>query len=152
MLPIQLSSFFLRECDIIRAVFFWIIITTDVAYGALISLKSTGPVRGYLHSHLSPYPEDQGAQQQITAYGGKDDNNLWLIKRHNWSDVEHNIRQHQNSSGGGVDDEPDFVRHGDLVILEHLKTKRNLHSHPHPAPVAANHYQVTGYGDVSPLR
>ena len=35
-----------------------------------------------------------------------------------------------------------LVRHGDLVRLEHVNTRRNLHSHNMRALVAPNHYQV----------
>lgn len=41
-----------------------------------------------------------------------------------------------------------FVRNGDLIRLEHLVTKRNLHSHPELAPMTRKHLQVTGYGEV----
>lgn len=35
-----------------------------------------------------------------------------------------------------------------MIRLEHLPTKRNLHSHREPAPITKKHYQVTGYGEV----
>ncbi|PNJ65160.1 POMT2 isoform 4 [Pongo abelii] len=40
----------------------------------------------------------------------------------------------------------EFVRHGDIIRLEHKETSRNLHSHYHEAPLTRKHYQVTGYG------
>ncbi|KAJ8941353.1 hypothetical protein NQ314_010416 [Rhamnusium bicolor] len=36
---------------------------------------------------------------------------------------------------------------GDLIRLEHIATKRNLHSHKEQAPITKKHYQVTGYGE-----
>lgn len=42
-----------------------------------------------------------------------------------------------------------IVKHGDLVRLEHVQTRRNLHSHREAAPLTRKHYQVTGYGEVS---
>lgn len=45
--------------------------------------------------------------------------------------------------------EPMLVKHGDLVRLEHIITRRNLHSHKEIAPISKKHYQVTGYGEVS---
>lgn len=42
-----------------------------------------------------------------------------------------------------------IVKHGDLVRLEHVRTKRNIHSHREVAPLTKKHYQVTGYGEVS---
>ena len=43
-----------------------------------------------------------------------------------------------------------LVKHGDLIRLEHVITHRNLHSHKEIAPISKKHYQVTGYGEVSP--
>lgn len=43
----------------------------------------------------------------------------------------------------------EIVKHGDLVRLEHVQTRRNLHSHREAAPLTKKHYQVTGYGEVS---
>ncbi|KAJ8938509.1 hypothetical protein NQ318_005173 [Aromia moschata] len=104
----------------------------QVAYGAVITLKNHRTGGGYLHSHFHLYPEGVGArQQQITTYTHKDDNNKWLIKKF--------------SAEPG--DEVGIVRSGDLVRLEHVPTRRNLHSHKEQAPVTKKHYQVTGYGE-----
>lgn len=35
-----------------------------------------------------------------------------------------------------------------MIRLEHVPTRRNLHSHREPAPITKKHYQVTGYGEV----
>ncbi|XP_006819012.1 protein O-mannosyl-transferase 2-like, partial [Saccoglossus kowalevskii] len=67
----------------------------------------------------------------ITAYTHKDDNNKWLIKKFD-SDEDNSV---------------DLVKNGDLIRLEHLQTRRNLHSHKEPAPITKKHYQVTGYGE-----
>lgn len=72
---------------------------------------------------------------QITTYTHKDDNNIWLIKPYNQQTVPKG--------------ELRLLRHGDLLRLEHLVTKRNLHSHSEPAPMTKKHLQVTGYGEVS---
>lgn len=70
---------------------------------------------------------------QITTYSHKDDNNLWLVKKFDTEEIP---------------EEPVLVKHGDLIRLEHVITKRNLHSHSEIAPVSKRHYQVTGYGEV----
>ncbi|EZA52404.1 Protein O-mannosyl-transferase [Ooceraea biroi] len=105
----------------------------QLAYGATITLKNHRTGGGYLHSHWHLYPEGVGArQQQITTYSHKDDNNLWLVKKFDTD---------------AIPAEPELVRHGDLVRLEHTITRRNLHSHKEIAPISKKHYQVTGYGE-----
>lgn len=105
----------------------------QLAYGATITLKNHRTGGGYLHSHWHIYPEGIGArQQQITTYSHKDDNNLWLVKKFDTEEIP---------------EEPVLVKHGDLIRLEHVITKRNLHSHSEIAPVSKRHYQVTGYGE-----
>ncbi|XP_071832384.1 protein O-mannosyl-transferase 2-like isoform X2 [Apostichopus japonicus] len=109
-----------------------------VAYGSVITLKNHRAAGGLLHSHPLLYPEGYGAeQQQVTAYVYKDENNLWLLKKY----VEEDLP---------VEDEiqpVELVKNGDLVYLEHVATRRNLHSHNEKAPLSVNHQQVTCYGE-----
>lgn len=108
-----------------------------VAYGSIITLKNNDIGGGYLHSHWHLYPEGIGArQQQVTAYTHKDSNNRWVIKNIN-AEPDLNDKTAQ----------PVIVRNGDLIRLEHVMTKRNLHSHREVAPVTKKHYQVTCYGE-----
>ncbi|XP_077781309.1 protein O-mannosyl-transferase 2 isoform X6 [Podarcis muralis] len=107
-----------------------------LAYGSVITMKNLRMAGGYLHSHWHLYPEGVGArQQQVTAYLHKDLNNLWIIKKHN-------LKADHSDASLPVE----FVRHGDVIRLEHKETSRNLHSHPHEAPLTRKHLQVTGYG------
>lgn len=106
----------------------------EVAYGAIVTLKNRRTGGGYLHSHWHLYPEGVSArQQQVTTYTHKDENNKWIIKPY--------------------DDEVKFLRpvallrHGDFFRLEHVPTRRNLHSHNEKAPITKKHLQVTGYGE-----
>jgi len=113
----------------------------DLAYGAMVTLKNARVGGGYLHSHYHLYPEGVGArQQQVTSYGHKDDNNKFLVKKWN-EDPPLPYTQAWN------DMEPEFVKHGDLVRLEHIISRRNIHTHQEPAPVSKKQYQVTGYGE-----
>eukprot|EP00057_Strongylocentrotus_purpuratus_P031920 XP_786089.3 PREDICTED: protein O-mannosyl-transferase 2 [Strongylocentrotus purpuratus] len=106
-----------------------------IAYGSLITLKNHRSSGGLLHSHHHLYPEGSGAmQQQVTAYTHKDVNNEWLVKKFN-------VNPDPN------DTSIEYVKHGDLIRLEHTATKRNLHSHPLPAPLSSRHQQVTCYGE-----
>ncbi|XP_026838921.1 protein O-mannosyl-transferase 2 isoform X2 [Drosophila erecta] len=107
----------------------------DVAYGSLVTIKNHKTGGGYLHSHHHLYPKGSGArQQQVTTYTHKDENNRWLIRLHN----KHNLPKGKAQ----------ILRHGDIVRLTHMATKRNLHSHNEPAPMTKKHLQVTGYGEV----
>ncbi|XP_064514892.1 protein O-mannosyl-transferase 2 isoform X3 [Pseudopipra pipra] len=112
-------------------------IPEHLAYGSVITMKNLRMAGGYLHSHWHLYPEGIGArQQQVTAYLHKDLNNLWIIKKH-------------DSDTADLSDPlspVEFVRHGDIIRLEHKETSRNLHSHQHEAPLTRKHFQVTGYG------
>uniref|UniRef100_F6RIS2 Dolichyl-phosphate-mannose--protein mannosyltransferase n=1 Tax=Ornithorhynchus anatinus TaxID=9258 RepID=F6RIS2_ORNAN len=107
-------------------------LTGNNLHNASIPEQSPGMASGYLHSHWHLYPEGIGARQQVTTYLHKDYNNLWIVKK------------------PSVNTDPsftvEFVRHGDIIRLEHKETSRNLHSHQHEAPMTRKHYQVTGYG------
>ncbi|XP_062898801.1 protein O-mannosyl-transferase 2 isoform X5 [Mobula hypostoma] len=104
-----------------------------IAYGSIITMKNVQTAGGYLHSHWHLYPEGVGArQQQVTAYLHKDDNNLWIVRK----------PDHTTDPDGPAQ----YVRHGDVVKLEHKETSRNMHSHQHEAPLTKKHFQVTGYG------
>uniref|UniRef100_A0A8B9DE70 Protein O-mannosyl-transferase 2 n=1 Tax=Anser cygnoides TaxID=8845 RepID=A0A8B9DE70_ANSCY len=108
-------------------------IPEHLAYGSVITMKNLRMAGGYLHSHWHLYPEGVGArQQQVTAYLHKDLNNLWIIKK--------------PDSDADPSSPVEFVRHGDIIRLEHKETSRNLHSHQHEAPLTRKHFQVTGYG------
>nr|XP_038036449.1 protein O-mannosyl-transferase 2 isoform X1 [Anas platyrhynchos]XP_038036450.1 protein O-mannosyl-transferase 2 isoform X1 [Anas platyrhynchos] len=108
-----------------------------LAYGSVVTMKNLRMAGGYLHSHWHLYPEGVGArQQQVTAYLHKDLNNLWIIKKHDSDTAD------LSDPSSPVE----FVRHGDIIRLEHKETSRNLHSHQHEAPLTRKHFQVTGYG------
>eukprot|EP00092_Neocalanus_flemingeri_P019544 GFUD01021174.1.p1 GENE.GFUD01021174.1~~GFUD01021174.1.p1 ORF type:complete len:722 (+),score=149.03 GFUD01021174.1:268-2433(+) len=110
----------------------------EVAYGALVTLKNHRTGGGYLHSHFHLYPEGVGSkQQQVTTYAHKDENNFFVMKK--WNEEPPNNTD--------IDAVVDLVKNGDLVRLEHLQSKRNIHSHNQPAPVSKRHFQVTGYGE-----
>lgn len=66
-------------------------------------------------------------------YTHKDDNNLFLVKKYE-SELDN--------------EDMELVRNGDLIRLEHVTTRRNIHSHKEMAPISKKHYQVTGYGEV----
>jgi len=113
----------------------------QLAYGAIVTLKNARVGGGYLHSHYHLYPEGVGArQQQVTSYAHKDDNNKFLVKK--WNEEP---PPPFTPAWDAMDIE--YVKHGDLVRLEHAISRRNIHTHHEPAPVSKKQYQVTGYGE-----
>lgn len=110
----------------------------EVAYGAIVTMKNHKTGGGYLHSHHHLYAEGFGArQQQITTYTHKDENNRFLVKPYNEEEPGEEVK---------------LLANGHLVRLEHVQTKRNLHSHQEMAPITKKHYQVTGYGEVRAVK
>lgn len=109
----------------------------DVALGSSeITIKNQALGGGLLHSHIQTYPEGS-QQQQVTTYGHKDSNNVWTFDRQRFS-----APYDKNET------ETEFVTDGARYRLVHLNTGRNLHTHPHRAPVQANAWEVSGYGDA----
>jgi len=107
----------------------------DVAYGATVTIKNHRTGGAYLHSHHHVYPEEVGPQQQqVTTYSHKDENNVWSIKKF------------EGEPSTSEDSPIELVKSGDWIRLEHVQTKRNLHSHKDPAPITKKHFQVTCYG------
>jgi len=82
-----------------------------------------------LHSHGMSYPEGS-SQQQVTGFGGEDDNDWWIVK------------------GAHDADTPDGmpVPHMGVLRLMHKETGRNLHSHEIESPVTGQQ-EVSCYGD-----
>ncbi|KAJ2234625.1 Protein O-mannosyltransferase 2 [Coemansia sp. RSA 485] len=105
----------------------------DVAYGSQITLKSSVPGVGLLHSHVDTYP-DGSKQQQITGYTHKDQNNDWIIKKMH------------GQSYGNTTETVEHIKDGDIVRLVHKHTERNLHSHAVNAHMSKRDWEVTGYG------
>lgn len=101
-----------------------------ISYGAPIKLKhrKTGQV---LHSHEINYMGGS-RQQEVTCYGGRDDNDWWIVK---------------GPDGEGINAEIGTpVLSNDVIRLEHLATSRNLHSHEGPYSPSSNQGEVTAYG------
>ncbi|EDV21774.1 uncharacterized protein TRIADDRAFT_30184 [Trichoplax adhaerens] len=108
---------------------------TYVAYGSVVTIRNYRSGGALLHSHPHLYPPTVAKmqQQQVTTYSHKDENNLFMIKKHNASYSDQQSLE--------------YVKNGDIIRLEHVQTKRNLHSHLERAPVTKRHYQVTCYGN-----
>jgi len=131
----------------------------EICYGATVTMKNHRTAGAYLHSHAHLYPEEAGpVQQQVTTYSHKDYNNVWIVKK--WKEPEEAQPDAKPAADGAeasaaaeknasAPEEPPIqkVLSGDLIMLEHEATGRNLHSHRHPAAVTKRHFQVSGYGE-----
>ncbi|KAF9106200.1 Protein O-mannosyltransferase 2 [Mortierella sp. GBA35] len=104
----------------------------EVAYGSLVTIKSSSHGGGLLHSHKQTYPLGS-KQQQVTTYNHKDNNNEWTLAR---SRNANNVNK----------DEIQILKHGDILRLVHNSTGRNLHTHRVRAPTTTTQLEVSGYG------
>jgi hypothetical protein len=100
-----------------------------VCYGMQIKLRHVSTGRT-LHSHSINYTGGSH-QQQVTCFGGDDDNDIWIVK------AAHN---HHEKAGRNVD-------FGDVIRLEHKNTRRNLHSHHGISSPTTQQQEVTCYGN-----
>uniref|UniRef100_A0A182V2U2 Protein O-mannosyltransferase 1 n=1 Tax=Anopheles merus TaxID=30066 RepID=A0A182V2U2_ANOME len=113
-----------------------------VQHGSQITLKHTHGRVCWLHSHTHVYPikykDGRGSshQQQVTCYGFKDVNNWWIVKRPNKDSLM-------------VDDEPDYIEHGDVIQLVHGVTSRALNSHDVASPMSPLCQEVSCYIDYN---
>ncbi|KAH9099826.1 hypothetical protein Ae201684P_018835 [Aphanomyces euteiches] len=82
-----------------------------------------------LHSHEVNYGTGSG-QQSVTAHGSQDDfNSYWLVKE------------------GDSEIPCSKIKCGAKIRLEHINTRRNLHSHDFSSPLSRGRFaEVSGFG------
>jgi len=100
-----------------------------VTCGSIIKLKhmATG---NRLHSHEVNYGSGSG-QQSVTAVLQADDpNSFWILR----------------GPHGGHCRQGEPIKHGQVLRLQHLNTRRNLHSHLHQSPLS-RHQEVSCFGE-----
>ncbi|KAF9345807.1 hypothetical protein BGX26_002724 [Mortierella sp. AD094] len=93
----------------------------DVVYGSVIQLRSELRHPLYLHSFRQRWPKGS-TQQQVSGYEYPDLNTNWIIVK----------VPLDKEKAAGVDEIPSrlrYVRHGDLIKLRHVPTRKCLHSH-----------------------
>lgn len=100
-----------------------------VTCGSVIKLMNNN-INVRLHSHEVKYGSGSG-QQSVTAIEQTDDvNSHWVVK----------------GKGGKICNRGEPVACGTTIRLEHLATKKNLHSHHFPSPLSSNQ-EVSAFGD-----
>lgn len=99
----------------------------QITYGSTIKLMHE-KTKFRLHSHDVPYGSGSG-QQSVTGFPGVEDANSYWI-----------VRSTDSSKQG------DPIKSGSIIRLQHMKTRRWLHSHLHASPISGN-MEVSCFGD-----
>ncbi|KAI4379870.1 hypothetical protein MLD38_006113 [Melastoma candidum] len=89
----------------------------EITYGSVLKLMHE-KTRFRLHSHDVPYGSGSG-QQSVTGFPGVDDSNSYWIVR----------PQPGTSAKQG-----DPITSGTIIRLQHMRTRKWLHSHLHASP------------------
>ncbi len=93
----------------------------------------------FLHSHELNYGSGSG-QQIVTGFGDDNDyNSLWTFKYPDMGNEE--LTADKDCLSGQK------IKCGQLVRLEHMNTKRNLHSHAAFNGPVSGRQEVSGYGE-----
>ncbi|KAF6147260.1 hypothetical protein GIB67_013081 [Kingdonia uniflora] len=93
----------------------------EVTYGTALKLMHD-KTKYRLHSHDVPYGSGSG-QQSVTGFSNVDDaNSYWIVR----PDPDTNAKQ------------GDTIKSGTIVRLQHMKTRKWLHSHLHASPISGN--------------
>lgn len=119
-------------------------VPADVVFGSRISIRHHNTQGGYLHSHNHMYPTGS-KQQQVTLYPHKDENNIFIAEN-----------QTQPLGPDGEIEGPlawdnittEYIEDGAVIRLNHLMTRRRIHSHDERPPVTDVDWQfeVSAYG------
>ncbi|XP_059474799.1 stromal cell-derived factor 2 [Neocloeon triangulifer] len=105
--------------------------TQFVTCGSVIKLFNTD-YKVRLHSHDVKYGSGSG-QQSVTGTEVQEDvNSHWVIK----------------AATGKICSRGEPIGCGSVIRLEHVSTKKNLHSHHFPSPLSSNQ-EISAYGDNS---
>ena len=100
-----------------------------VRYGIPIKIRhaATGHT---LHSHGINY-KTGSYQQEVTCFGSRDDNDWWVVKSSDSANTSIGV----------------YVPNHSIIRLEHLLTRKNLHSHPGFFSPSSRQGEVTAFGD-----
>ncbi|KAL9338724.1 hypothetical protein Peur_067739 [Populus x canadensis] len=100
----------------------------EITYGSVIKLMHER-TKYRLHSHDVPYGSGSG-QQSVTGFPNVDDaNSYWIVRP----------QPGTNAKQG------DTIKSGTIIRLQHMKTRKWLHSHLHASPISGN-LEVSCFG------
>ncbi|GAB4854680.1 Stromal cell-derived factor 2-like protein [Ancistrocladus abbreviatus] len=100
----------------------------EVTYGTVLKLMHE-KTKFRLHSHEVPYGSGSG-QQSVTGFPDVDDSNsYWVVKP----------RPESSAKQG------DPIKSGNIIRLQHMRTRKWLHSHLFSSPISGNQ-EVSCFG------
>ncbi|GFP92956.1 stromal cell-derived factor 2-like protein [Phtheirospermum japonicum] len=99
-----------------------------ITYGSVIKLMHE-KTKFRLHSHDVPYGSGSG-QQSVTGFPNVDDSNSYWIVR---ATLDSTAKQ------------GDAIKSGTMIRLQHMRTRKWLHSHLHASPISGN-LEVSCFG------
>lgn len=103
----------------------------QITYGTVLKLMHER-TKFRLHSHDVPYGSGSG-QQSVTSFPNvEDSNSYWIVRP-----------QPGTSAKQG-----DTIKSGTIIRLQHMKTRKWLHSHLHASPISGN-LEVSCFGSES---
>ncbi|XP_022976196.1 stromal cell-derived factor 2-like protein [Cucurbita maxima] len=103
----------------------------EITYGTVLKLMHE-KTKFRLHSHDVPYGSGSG-QQSVTGYPNVDDaNSYWIVRPELGTSAK----------------QGDPIKSGTIIRLQHMGTRKWLHSHLHASPISGN-LEVSCFGDDS---
>lgn len=100
----------------------------EITYGSVLKLMHES-TKCRLHSRDIPYTAE-GKHQVVTGLRGvHDSNSYWIVKPPDGSSFQ----------------QGDTIPDGSIIKLQHMQTRKWLHSRPHQSPISKN-AEVSGYG------
>ncbi|CAN6450053.1 unnamed protein product [Victoria cruziana] len=103
----------------------------EITYGTVLKLMHER-TKFRLHSHEVPYGSGSG-QQSVTGFPNVDDSNsYWIV----------------HPQPGTSAKQGDVIKHGTIIRLQHMRTRKWLHSHLHSSPISGN-LEVSCFGSDS---
>ncbi|KEH35903.1 stromal cell-derived factor-like protein [Medicago truncatula] len=96
-------------------------VEVQITYGSVIKLMHE-KTKFRLHSHDVPYGSGSG-QQSVTGFPSVDDaNSYWIVR----------------PEPGTSAKQGDTIKSGTIIRLQHMRTRKWLHSHLHASPISGN--------------
>ncbi|KAF3975773.1 hypothetical protein ACB098_01G100100 [Castanea mollissima] len=103
----------------------------EITYGSVLKLMHERS-KFRLHSHDVPYGSGSG-QQSVTGFPNVDDaNSYWIVR----------------PEPGTSAKQGDTIKSGTIIRLQHMRTRKWLHSHLHASPISGN-LEVSCFGGES---